>query len=66
MISELLDRRNQAIEAFSRDTYFVNQYRGSVLSIEYETILTISLQLIKNNRKIITFIQIFKIFNYFI
>lgn len=62
MISELHDRRNEAVKALSTNLYFSNLYRGSVLStngsldddfnksIEYEAILTTSLQLIKNNK----------------
>ena len=65
MISELQNRRNEAVKALSTNLYFRNLYRGSgsVLStngslendfdksIEYEAILTTSLQLIKNNNK---------------
>ena len=64
MISELQNRRNEAVKALSTNLYFRNLYRGSgsVLStngsikndfdksIEYEAILTTSLQLIKNNK----------------
>ena len=64
MISELRDLRNEYITDFSKDTSIRNRYRGQILSssrgscmtidldksIEYEAILTASLQLIKKNR----------------
>jgi hypothetical protein len=62
MIAELRDLRKEYITAFSKDTYIQNRYRGEILSssrgmntdldksIEYEAILTASLQLIKKNR----------------
>ena len=60
MISELRDLRNEYITDFSKDTSIRNRYRGQILSssrgscmtidldksIEYEAILTASLQLI--------------------
>jgi hypothetical protein len=60
-ISELNEKRELYLRQFSSDTYFQNRYRGEVLSvnrgleddfyksIEYEAILTASLQLIKKN-----------------
>ena len=63
MISELQNRRNEADKALSTNLYEAILYKGSVLStngsikndfdksIEYEAILTTSLQLIKNNKK---------------
>lgn len=63
MISELQNRRNEAVKALSTNLYEAILYKGSVLStngslendfdksIEYEAILTTSLQLIKNNKK---------------
>jgi hypothetical protein len=62
MISEIRDKRNEAVKTLSSNLNFGNIYRGSVLStngsisndfdksIEYEAILTTSLQLIKKNR----------------
>jgi hypothetical protein len=64
MITELRDLRKEYITAFSKDTSLGNRYRGQILSssrgssmtidldksIEYEAILTASLQLIKKNR----------------
>jgi hypothetical protein len=64
MISELRDLRNEYITDFSKDTSIRNRYRGQILSssrgncmtidldksIEYEAILTASLQLINKNR----------------
>ena len=77
MISELQNRRNEAVKALSTNLYFRNLYRGSgsVLStngsldddfnksIEYEAILTISLELIKNNKKNIWLLHIIFIIN---
>jgi len=64
MITELRDLRNEYITDFSKDTSLRNRYRGQILSssrgnsmtidldksIEYEAILTTSLQLIKKNK----------------
>jgi hypothetical protein len=64
MISELRDLRNEAVKALSCNSNYGNIYRGQILSssrgssmtidfdksIEYEAILTASLQLIKKNK----------------
>jgi hypothetical protein len=75
-----MKKRELFLRQFSSDTYFQNRYRGEVLSvnrglendfyksIEYEAILTASLQLIKknNNNWLYMGFNIITIYNYFL